>query len=176
MFWGGHTRTITFSGFLVCSLFFPGYALYSCIALHVSSLIRPLIPSSFLSHELCVALGRALLVLFSRHALCSLRHLRAILFSCPLPLRTHFLFVWGTHSSSPSYACTLPPSRSLFPCSPRSRTPMFMRVVLRHSFLFIVTSFASYYLCSHDACYLPIYPVWSWTPCTWRRPRVSVRT
>ena len=105
MFWGGHTRT-----------FFAAFSLFSCLAF--SFLSCPLVPSSFFSsHALCVALGRALLVLQSMLADCPLLLLLALPFSCPFPLRTHActlcLFGARTEAPLPTHAlCHL-----LFPCS-----------------------------------------------------------
>ena len=199
MFLGRHTCTSTFSGFLLCSLFFLACSMFSCnaisfnAAMFACSLLHslvactlwcfwartfvPLLYACTLLPSRWVFLGHATMLLVPMHALCYvLGHAlsltlpdfsllaRALWFSRPFPLRTHFLFVWGTHSSSSSFACTLPTSRSFFPCSPRSHTPMSKRVVLMHTCHYFILNVATscYFslllsLCIHGTCSLPIY-------------------
>ena len=118
----------------------------------VSSLV-PLFPLPFPCHMHVVLLWGAPCVLSSMPALCPLP---------PSHACTHFSFVWGTQSSSSSYACTLPPSLScsLFPCSPVSRSPLHSC----HTFLFIVTTTCAtyYYRCLYVFMFHAIYLFTLW--------------
>ena len=134
------------------------------LALHLSSSLVtvsglvPLFPLPFPCRLHLVLLWGAPCVLSSMLALCPLS---------PSHAHTHFLFLWAPHSSSPSYACTLPPSPScsLSPCSPRPLTPMFLLVVLQHScHIFIVTTACAtyYYRCLYALMSHAIYPFSRW--------------
>ena len=132
MFWGGHTHTFTF--FLSCILI----VLLLCTLPHHLSLCPVLSPCSpFLSLVACPFCCFGALLVSS--PLC--------LPFAPCPLCTHARTVCllgaRTQAPLPTHALChllfLVPS--LFPCSPLSRTPLFLLLVLRLScHIFIVTT------------------------------------
>ena len=110
---GTHAQT-RFCGFLLCSLFFPAFSLFSCIAICFNAC--PPVPSSFpSSHALPGALGRALVFLYSMLAPFGMFVLSGSLVPSPFA-RTFCLFGARTQAPLPTNAlCQLPVPCSLVP-------------------------------------------------------------
>ena len=114
----GRAFLLLFSRLALCLLLWPSrlFRSYFCFsALLLLSLLCSLRGGFVGARTKALSDYACTLLCFGARTLpCSSPLVLALLFSCPFPLRTHFLFVWGTHSSSSSYACTLPPLLSSF--------------------------------------------------------------